>query len=100
LKGYSVSIDNSKDKFNAKIRNAQIEGFNYTAVIGPAEVEANAITLRKRDEEKFEKLSVAEAFELFDSLKPPKSKRRQNLENKAFKLGQIKEAIKEESKQE
>lgn len=34
LKGYSVSIDKSGDNFNKKIRNAQVEGFNYIGVIG------------------------------------------------------------------
>lgn len=34
LRGYSVNIDRSGDNFNKKIRNAQIDGYNYIGVIG------------------------------------------------------------------
>lgn len=34
LKGYCVEIDASGDKLDKKIRNAQIESFNYIGVIG------------------------------------------------------------------
>ena len=79
LKGYAVSIDNSNDKFNAKIRNAQLEGFNFIGVIGPAEVKEMSITLRKRDDDKFEKYSIEKMLEMFQSMKPPKSRKRMML---------------------
>lgn len=50
LKGFSVQIDNSGDKLDKKIRNAQIEAFNYIGVIGQKERDDKTITLRKRDE--------------------------------------------------
>lgn len=34
LKGYAVHVDNSGDQFNKKIRNAQLEAYNYIGVIG------------------------------------------------------------------
>jgi threonyl-tRNA synthetase len=49
IKGFAVEIDTSGDKLDKKIRNAQIEAFNYIGVIGQKEVEEKKITLRKRD---------------------------------------------------
>lgn len=50
LKGFSVEVDSSGDKLDKKIRNAQVDGFNYIGVIGPKELEEKKITLRKRDQ--------------------------------------------------
>lgn len=52
LRGYAVSIDKSGDNFNKKIRNAQLEAYNYIGVIGKEEVKNKSVNLRKRDEEK------------------------------------------------
>ena len=38
LKDYAVSIDRSGDNFNRKIRNAQVDGYNFIGVIGKEEV--------------------------------------------------------------
>lgn len=50
LKGYQIKVDKSGDKFNKKIRNAQVDGYNYTGVIGPKEMEDQTISLRIRDQ--------------------------------------------------
>jgi threonyl-tRNA synthetase len=42
-------VDNSGDNFNKKIRNAQVDGFNFIGVIGKEEVKSQSINLRKRD---------------------------------------------------
>lgn len=77
IKGFAVEIDTSGDKLDKKIRNAQIEAFNYIGVIGQKEVEDKKITLRKRDEnEAFGTISISELVKLFEEQKPPKSKRR------------------------
>ncbi len=34
LQGYSVELDTKGDNLNKKIRNAQLQGFNYIGVIG------------------------------------------------------------------
>lgn len=52
LKGYSVEIDRSSDNLNKKVRNAQVEGFNYIGVIGKNEAKENSINIRRRDEAK------------------------------------------------
>ena len=60
IKGYCVSIDKSGDKLDKKIRNAQLESFNYIGVIGQREIENKTVTLRKRDEkEPFGSFSLA-----------------------------------------
>lgn len=67
IKGFAVEIDTSGDKLDKKIRNAQIEAFNYIGVIGQKEVEDKKITLRKRDEnEAFGTLSIGELVKLFE----------------------------------
>jgi threonyl-tRNA synthetase len=86
LKGFAVEIDASGDKLDRKIRNAQLESFNFIGVVGTKEVEEKKITLRKRDEEKTESVLIAELIQTFDSLKPPKSKKRVELEAKTLKL--------------
>ena len=66
LKDYTVSIDRSGDNFNRKIRNAQVDGYNFIGVIGKEEVKSGTVNLRKRDEEKeMGKYSVAEIIKLF-----------------------------------
>ena len=88
LRGFSVEVDLSGDKLDKKIRNAQIEAFNYIGVIGKKESEDNTVTLRRRDEEEpFGTLSIGEIVKLFEQHSEPiKSKKRIELENRAFKL--------------
>ena len=82
LKGYAVHVDKSGDKLDKKIRNAQIEGYNYIGVIGQKELEDKTITLRKRDEkEPFGTIKVTELIKLMEEQsQPPKSKRRMQME--------------------
>lgn len=49
LKGYSVEKDMSQDNLGKKIRNAQLEGFNYMAIIGQEEVKNEEINIRSRE---------------------------------------------------
>jgi threonyl-tRNA synthetase len=87
LQGYSVSIDRSGDTLNKKVMNAQKESFNYIGVIGKEEVKERAINIRKRDEAKeMGKFSVPELVKLFETLRPLKSKRREELEAKSIPL--------------
>lgn len=77
LQGFSVQTDKSADKLEKKVRNAQIESFNFMGVIGAKEVEDGTITLRKRDEEKpMGTFLIAEVVKIFSEMKAPKSKRR------------------------
>lgn len=51
LNNYSVNIDNSGDQLAKKVRNAQLESYNFIGIIGPEECKAGQINLRKRDQE-------------------------------------------------
>lgn len=87
LNNYSVAIDNSGDQLGKKVRNAQLEGFNYIGVIGPEECKEKQINLRKRDqEEPIGKFDVPKLLEMFSEQRPPKSKKRIEIEEKAFKV--------------
>lgn len=46
---YYVDIDKSDDTLNKKIRQAQVENYNYTLVIGQKEIDTNMINVRYRD---------------------------------------------------
>lgn len=47
--GLRVSVDDSSDRMNAKIRNAQKEKYPYMLVIGDREVEEGQVALRHRN---------------------------------------------------
>ena len=80
LKGYCVDMDKSGDKLEKKIRNAQLNGYNFTAVIGAKEVESGTISIRKRDTEKpLGLFKLKELMEMFESLQVPKSRKRLEL---------------------
>lgn len=87
LEGYSSTIDNSGDKLDKKIRNAQLANYNYIGVVGRDELKSQTIDVRDRDKnESIGKLTFAELLKLFKSLEPKPSKRRQQLDEQAFKL--------------
>jgi threonyl-tRNA synthetase len=81
LEGYSSSIDNSGDKLEKKIRNAQLANYNFIGVVGKEELKNQTIDVRDRDKnESIGKLSFGELIKLFKSLEPKPSKRRQALD--------------------
>lgn len=87
LEGYSSVIDYSGDKFEKKIRNAQVANYNYIGVVGKEQLKNQTIDVRDRDKnESIGKLTFAELMKLFKSLEPKPSKRRQQLDEQAFKL--------------
>lgn len=42
--------DNSDETLNKRIRNAQLAGFNFIAVIGHKEKDSNSVAIRERQE--------------------------------------------------
>jgi threonyl-tRNA synthetase len=46
--GYRIEVDDSDERMNAKIRNAQLQKVPYMLVIGDREMEAGAVAVRKR----------------------------------------------------
>lgn len=62
--GIRVEVDDSGNRMNAKIRNAQLQKIPYMLVVGDREVEAGAIAVRTRDEENRGAMPVAVFKEL------------------------------------
>src|SRR5690606_6552430 len=62
--GIRVDVDDSGNRMNAKIRNAQLQKIPYMLVVGDREVEAGAIAVRTRDEENRGAMPVAGFKEL------------------------------------
>ena len=56
--GYRVEIDSSSEKIGHKIMNAQLEKIPYMIVLGKNEVENNNISVRARNGEKNEAISI------------------------------------------
>ena len=59
-KGFRVELDLSSEKIGYKIRNAQLQKINYMIVIGKNEKEANVISVRSRNGEKIDNISLDE----------------------------------------
>ena len=84
---YNVGIDLSGDKLDKMIREAQLEHYNYIAVIGKDEVEHQYVDLRDCESSTQKgKFPVGKLLELFKTHNPPKSKRRIDIENRAAKI--------------
>ena len=87
VEGYNVGIDLSGDKLDKMIREAQLEHYNYIAVIGKDEVEHQYVDLRDCESSTQKgKFTVEKLLELFKTHNPPKSKRRIDIENRAAKI--------------
>ena len=56
--GLRVSVDDSSDRMNAKIRNAQKQKYPYMLVIGDREMEEGQVALRRRSGENPGPMSV------------------------------------------
>jgi threonyl-tRNA synthetase len=58
--GLRVEVDDSSDRMNKKIRNAQLQKIPYMLVVGDKEMENTAVAVRTRQEEDRGAVSVAE----------------------------------------
>lgn len=58
--GMRVEVDDSNNRMNAKIRNAQLQKIPYMLVVGDKEEEANAVAVRTRDNEDRGAIPVSE----------------------------------------
>ena len=65
--GLRAKVDDSSNRMQAKIRNAQLEKIPYMLVIGKREVEAGAVAVRLRNGTDLGALPVAEVLELIKS---------------------------------
>ncbi len=65
-KGFRAELDDSKDGFGKKVRNAKKEKVPYFIVIGDKDIEANKLTLESRDKEKSEQITLDELKTKFE----------------------------------
>jgi threonyl-tRNA synthetase len=80
--GFQVNISAEGSTLPKKVRNAQIEQYNYSLVIGQEEVNANCVDVRSRDGERIGKFTIDNLIELFRSLEPKMSKTEELLTEK------------------
>ena len=62
--GMRVEVDNSRDRMQAKIRNAQLQKVPYMLVVGGREAEAGAVAVRLRSGEDLGAMPVEEFIDL------------------------------------
>jgi threonyl-tRNA synthetase len=58
--GIRAEVDDSSNRMNAKIRNAQLQKTPYMLVVGDQEMEAGAVAVRTRNNENLGAMSVAD----------------------------------------
>ena len=49
--GFRVELDNRSESTSKKVRDAQVEKFNYILVVGDKEIEANTVNVRTGNNE-------------------------------------------------
>ena len=83
--GFEVELDRSNAQLNKKIRNAQLEQWNYILVAGEEEVKDGRVDIRSREDKRVGKMRIDELAEFFRSLSPKPSRSHDNLYNNAWK---------------
>lgn len=85
VEGFYVDIDKTNAGINKKVRNAQLEQYNYILVVGEKEEGAGTVTVRERDQEKPKGVfSVDDLLTLFKSQEPAESNAWKNLRQQSF----------------
>lgn len=70
--GFEVEMDDSDSSISKKIRNAQLNQFNYILVLGEKEESAGMLAVRKReDQEKTQVVKLESFIEELKSQYPP-----------------------------
>ena len=66
---YYADVDLSKNTFQKKVRNAQIDQYNFQLVIGKAEVENESVNIRTRENEVKGEMKIDELMAMLKQLK-------------------------------
>ncbi len=62
--GIRIEIDESDDRMQKKIRNAQLAKVPYMMIVGDQDIEANAVSIRYRDGRQENSIPIAEAISM------------------------------------
>ena len=63
--GFRVEVNDSNDRMNAKIRQAQLQKIPYMLVAGDREVEAQSLSVRTRSGDNLDPMSIDQVIERF-----------------------------------
>ena len=63
--GFRVDVNDSNDRMNAKIRQAQLQKIPYMLVAGDREVEAKSLSVRTRSGDNLDPMSIDEVIDRF-----------------------------------
>jgi threonyl-tRNA synthetase len=65
-KGYRVETDESSDKLNKKVKKTTLERIPYAVILGPKDVEAGTVSVRRRDGKQVNGISPEDLFAKLD----------------------------------
>jgi threonyl-tRNA synthetase len=82
--GYQVNLDKGGLTLPKKVRNAQVEQYNYILVVGEEEMNTATVDVRSREGDRLGKFTVSKLVEFFKSLEPAKSKLELNILEKIY----------------
>jgi hypothetical protein len=87
--GYQVNIYKDGSTLQKKVRNAQVDQYNYILVIGQEEVDANCVDVRTREGERKGKFTIDKLIEKFKSEEPKMSKTEELLAEEIKQLNHV-----------
>ena len=70
--GFYADVDLSKEKFNKKVRSAQIAQYNFQLVVGKNEVENGTVNVRTRDNKVEGEKTIDDLIAMFTELREKK----------------------------
>ena len=82
--GFEVELDRTNVTLPKKVRNAQLDQWNFILVAGEEEVKSGCVDVRTRDNERVGKMRIDEVAALFQSLMPKKSNMYEHLYEKVW----------------
>ncbi|GFH53471.1 hypothetical protein CTEN210_09947 [Chaetoceros tenuissimus] len=62
--GFYAEVDSSKSTFQKKVRNAQVDQYNFQLIVGKSEVENGSVNIRTRDNEVKGEMKIDEFVEM------------------------------------
>lgn len=82
--GFEVELDRSNATLNKKIKNAQMDQWNFILVAGEEEARDGQVDIRSREGQRVGKMRIDELAEYFRGLSPKPSRTAENLYSKAW----------------
>jgi threonyl-tRNA synthetase len=82
--GFEVEVDRSNAQLNKKIRNAQLDQWNYILVAGEEEAKEGCVDVRSRDGQRVGKMRVDDLAKYLENLTPKPSRSHDNLYSKIW----------------